>query len=120
MARAQAGAEHQHRESLLTSDALLGGSPAAEPVLLHAEDRTLKEEVPSGPARSGAATEAPVAGHEPPERGPWELLKFTLPTLGVWVVNPCVPLFFPHRACRVPHCFSACAHKSVLPAAASA
>ncbi|KAK9842099.1 hypothetical protein WJX81_008345 [Elliptochloris bilobata] len=26
------------------------------------------------------------------ERGPWELLRFTLPTLGVWVVNPILSL----------------------------
>ena len=76
---------------MLTDDALLGGSPAAEPILLPAEDREGEQAGPVGPGRSGVAAEAPVGGHEPPERGPWELLKFTLPTLGVWVVNPYAP-----------------------------
>ena len=91
VACAQTGTEQRHRQSLLTDDALLGGSPAAEPVLLPAEDREREQAGPLGPGRSGAAADAPVGGHEPLERGPWELLKFTLPTLGVWVVNPCAP-----------------------------
>lgn len=98
VACAQTGTEQRHRQSLVTDEALLGGSPAAEPVLLPAEDREREQAGPLGPGRSGAAAEAPVGGHEPPERGPWELLKFTLPTLGVWVVNPCAPFNKPHRA----------------------
>lgn len=67
-------------------DTGLSGSSAG-PALSAAE--ALRPESGRSASSTGVAAPAAADPKAPAERGPWELLRFTLPTLGVWIVNPC-------------------------------